>query len=176
MKFQPTLIPGVFVVESEPSVDSRGSFKRIWCRRELEAHGLESTLVQCSLSTNPIKGTLRGMHYQAGRAGESKLVQCLRGAIYDVALDLRRDSPMFRRWHGEVLRHDNHRAMFVPKGVAHGFLTLDDDSDVLYQISEFFCADAARGVRWNDPAFNIKWPSSIAVISERDRSYANFAE
>nr|UXE44915.1 dTDP-4-dehydrorhamnose 3,5-epimerase [uncultured bacterium] len=175
MKFVKTPIDGVVVVEATPSSDERGTFTRIWCKRELSDAGLDAELAQCSLSTNTSRGTLRGMHYQSEQAPESKLVHCVRGSVFDVVIDLRRASPTFCQWHGELLSSSNGRALFVPKGCAHGFLTLEDDSHVLYHISEFFRPDTSRGVRWNDPAFKIEWPGRVDVISARDRSYDDFS-
>ncbi len=174
MKFVETQIPGVFKIGIEPIEDKRGFFARAWCRNEFEAQGLESNLLQCNISFNTRKGTLRGMHYQAAPFGESKLVRCTRGAIYDVVLDLRPESPTFKRWIVGWLTAENRNMVYVPKGCAHGFLTLEPESEVFYQISEVYNADSARGVRYNDPAFAIAWPERVMVISERDRTYPDF--
>ena len=174
MKFGDVGLPGVRLVEPERMADERGFFARTWCRREFEAHGLEPNLVQCSISYNRRRGTLRGMHYQAAPSAEAKLVRCTAGAIYDVALDLRRDSPTYSQWRGVELTADNRCALYIPAGLAHGFLTLCDETEVLYQMSEFFAPEHARGVRWNDPAFGIQWPGEVIIISERDRSYPDF--
>jgi dTDP-4-dehydrorhamnose 3,5-epimerase len=171
MKFVPTPVAGAFVIESEPTTDERGGFMRTWCAREAEEHGLCLAVAQCSISMNRAKGTLRGMHYQTAPAEETKVVRCLRGSIFDVIVDLRRGSSSFRRWFGAELSRDNHRAMYVPRGVAHGFLTLEDDCDVHYQISALHEPAAARGFRWNDPLFGVVWPGEVRVISERDRTY-----
>ena len=168
MKFTATAIPGAFVVDLEPARDDRGFFARQWCSRELEAAGLVSALAQTSLSHNAKRHTLRGMHYAAG---ETKLVHCTRGAIFDVLVDLRGATPS---WVGYELTADNHRMLYVPEGVAHGFLTLEDASEVQYFISAFFDPKAARGVRWDDPAFGIRWPAQPAVISERDAGYPDW--
>jgi dTDP-4-dehydrorhamnose 3,5-epimerase len=174
MTFVETKLPGVFEIRLEPKPDERGFFARTWCQREFEAHGLNSSLVQCSVSFNGRKGTLRGIHYQIAPHEETKLVRCTRGAMYDVVVDLRPQSPTFKDWIAVVLTAENRKMVYVPKGCAHGFLTLKDDSEVFYQMSEFYNAESARGVRWDDPAFQIAWPEKVALISERDRTYANF--
>lgn len=142
--------------------------------REFESHGLNPKLVQCSISFNARKGTLRGMHYQAAPYAEAKLVRCSRGAIYDVILDLRPDSRTFKDWIAVKLTADKSNMVYVAEGCAHGFLTLEEESEVTYQMSEFYNAESARGVRWNDPAFQIQWPGRVEVISERDRTYPDF--
>jgi dTDP-4-dehydrorhamnose 3,5-epimerase len=154
--------------------DERGFFARSWCEREFREHGLNSELVQCSISFNKERGTLRGVHYQAAPNPEAKLVRCTRGSLYDVALDLRPDSSTYLKWTAAELSAENHRALYIPEGCAHGFLTLEDQTEVLYQMSEFYYPEAARGVRWNDPAFGIEWPGKVEVISERDRIYPDF--
>ncbi len=174
MLFYETKLPGVFEIQVEPRVDERGFFARLWCQKEFEAKGLNAKLVQCSISVNTSKGTLRGMHFQAHPYEETKLVRCSKGAIYDVVLDLRPSSPRFREWFAAVLTADNRKAVYIPEGCAHGFMTLEDDTEVLYQITEFYHAESARGVRWNDPAFEITWPGAVEVISERDRTYPDF--
>lgn len=174
MIFEPTDLPGAVIVTAEPVGDDRGSFARIACVREFAAHGLDGRFVQTSVSRNPRAGTLRGMHYQAGLRGESKLVRCTRGAIYDVAVDLRPDSPAFLRHVGRILRHGEETMLYIPAGCAHGFLTLEDDTEILYQITAFHVPESARGVRWNDPRFAIEWPRPVAVISARDASYPDF--
>lgn len=176
MKFRPTTLPGAFVIELEPRRDPRGLFARTWCRRELAQQGLETAVEQCSLSFNPRAGTLRGMHYQAPPHGEVKIVRCTRGALYDVIVDLRPSSPAFRRWFGVELSADNRRMLYIPEGVAHGFLTLVPDTEVSYQMSRVHVPEAARGVRWNDPAFAIDWPAPVECLSERDRSYPDFRQ
>lgn len=175
MKFVATPLAGTFVVEVEPSPDERGLFARTYCAREFERAGLDPRIAQCSVSFNRKRGTLRGMHAQAAPCAEAKLVRCTRGAIWDVALDLRPDSPSYLAHFGLVLAAAERRALYVPPGVFHGFLTLADDSEVFYQISAFYAPDAQRGVRWNDPAFGIVWPEEVAVIAERDRSYPDFS-
>jgi len=174
MKFQETRLHGVFEIHLEPISDERGFFARSWCQKEFEAHGLISTVSQCNVSFNVRKGTLRGMHYQAEPYQETKLIRCTRGAICDVVVDLRPESPTFRRWTALVLTSANRHMMYVPEGCGHGFLTLEAETEVFYQMSEFYNPQAARGVRWNDPAFQIDWPGEVNVISERDRTYPDF--
>jgi dTDP-4-dehydrorhamnose 3,5-epimerase len=171
MRFVPTRLAGAFVVEQERRVDERGFFARTWCARELAEHGLEPALSQCSVSFNQRRGTLRGLHYQAPPFAEVKIVSCTRGAVYDVAVDLRPDSPTFRASVGVELTPDNGRALYVPRGFAHGFYTLADATEVAYQISAPFVAEAARGVRWNDPFHRVDWPGPVEVIAPRDRDY-----
>jgi dTDP-4-dehydrorhamnose 3,5-epimerase len=174
MIFQQTKLPGVFEIRIERMTDERGFFARSWCREEFEAHGLNPSLVQCNISVSKRKGTLRGVHYQAAPHWEAKLVRCTRGAIYDVAVDLRPESPTYKQWVAIVLTADDRNMAFIPEGCAHGFLTLDDETEVFYQMSEFYNAGSARGVRWDDPAFRIQWPAKVEVISERDGAYPNF--
>ena len=176
MIIEKTSLDGVRVVELERLEDERGFFARTWDPGEFEREGLNPCLAQCSISFNPSRGTLRGMHYQAAPHEEAKLVRCTAGAIFDVALDLRSESLTFRRWFGTTLSAENRRALYIPEGCAHGFLTLEDATEVLYQISAFYAPDAARGVRWDDPVFGIAWPDDVTVISERDRTYPGFAE
>jgi dTDP-4-dehydrorhamnose 3,5-epimerase len=172
LKFHETAIGGVYVIEPEPHHDERGFFARVWCADEMHAHGLDSNIVQSSVSYNKHRGTLRGMHYQAAPHEEMKTVRCTSGAIYDVVIDLRLDSASYRKWLAMELTAQNRKTLYVPKGVAHGFITLADDAEVLYQMGVAFAADAGRGVRWDDPAFGIDWPMQPAMISERDRGYA----
>ncbi len=171
MRFTETEVAGAFLVEPEPVEDDRGFFARTWCQREFEAHGLNPALAQCSISFNRIKGTLRGMHYQSPPHEEAKLVRCTMGAIYDVALDLRPSSRTFGRHAAAVLTAENRGMLYIPEGCAHGFLTLEDDTEIAYQMSEFYVPEAGRGVRWDDPAFAIGWPGEVRVIAERDRTY-----
>ena len=174
MIFTETGLPGACVVEMERHEDERGFFARSWCRREFEAHGLKTDLVQCNVSRNRVRGTLRGLHYQIAPHEEAKLVRCTRGAIYDVVVDLRPGSSSFLQHFGTVLSADNLRGLYVPDGCAHGFVTLADDAEVFYQMSAFYVAEASRGVRWNDPAFGIVWPEPVVVMSDRDRGYPDF--
>jgi len=171
MIFDETKLPGAFEIRLEPRSDERGFFARTWCQREFEAHGLKARLVQCSLSFNARKGTLRGMHYQAAPHEEHKLVRCTAGAIFDAIVDLRTASPTYRRWFAAELTMDNRRSLFIPPGFAHGFVSLTDDTEVYYMISVAHAPQFSRGIRWNDPAFAIEWPLPPAVISERDAAY-----
>jgi dTDP-4-dehydrorhamnose 3,5-epimerase len=172
--FRETKLPGAYVIELEPHRDERGFFARTWCQREFEAHGLNPGLVQCNISYNEDRGTLRGMHYQAPPHEEAKLVRCTRGRLYDVIIDLRPDSPAFKQHIGVTLSAENRTMLYVPEGFAHGFLTLDDATEVFYQMSAFYAPEAARGVRWNDPAFGIEWPAPVEHIKDRDQAYADF--
>lgn len=174
MVFEETAIPGAFELQIEPHADERGFFARSWCQKEFEHHKLNPKLVQCNISFNCRKGTLRGLHYQAAPFAEAKLVRCTRGAIYDVVLDLRAESSTFKNWIAVTLTAEKRNMVYVPEGCAHGFLTLEHQTEVFYQMSEFYNPESARGFRWNDPAFRISWPGEIEVISERDRSYADF--
>ncbi len=174
MIFRETDLPGVHEIQIEPRVDERGFFARSWCQNEFESNGLEAKLAQCSISFNARNGTLRGMHFQAAPHQETKLVRCTRGAIYDVVIDLRPHSRTFKQWTGIFLTAARRNMVYVPHGCGHGFLTLEDETEVFYQISEFYNAESSRGVRWNDSAFQIIWPAEVQVISERDRAYPNF--
>ncbi len=174
MRFHATSIRGAYRVEIEPIVDERGTFARTFCRREFAAQGLATEWVQSSVSFNPTAGTLRGLHYQAAPHQETKLLWVTRGRLWDVIVDLRPDSPSYLAHAALTLAVDERAALYVPPGVAHGFLTLEPDTEVFYQISEFYHPDAARGVRWDDPAFAIAWPARPVLISERDRSYPDF--
>jgi dTDP-4-dehydrorhamnose 3,5-epimerase len=176
MKFHKTRLEGVFHICVDVKIDERGSFARTWCHEEFRANGLNPELSQCSISFNTRKGTLRGMHYQDTPHWESKLIRCTKGALYDVVLDLRKDSPTFKQWTAAVLTAENREMLYAPEGCAHGFLTLEPESEVLYQISEPYYPELSRGVRWNDPAFQIAWPGDVNVISERDRTYPDFEE
>jgi dTDP-4-dehydrorhamnose 3,5-epimerase len=171
MRFEPAPLDGAWIIELEPHDDERGSFARSFCEREFAAHGLPTRFPQSNVSRNRLAGTLRGMHFNAPGHAESKVVRCTRGAIYDVIIDLRPASTTYRVWFGIELGADDGRALFVPEDFAHGFITLCDATDVSYQMSAFYAADAARGVRWDDPAFAINWPRSPTVMSERDATY-----
>jgi dTDP-4-dehydrorhamnose 3,5-epimerase len=171
MKFSPTRLQGAHLIELEKFHDDRGYFARSWCRREFVEHGLDPGLAQCSISFNTKRGTVRGMHYQVSPAAESKLVRCSRGALFDVILDLRPGSATFLQWLGVELTAENGKMLFIPEGFAHGFQTLADDTEIFYQISEFYSPQHARGVRWNDSLFGIQWPEPVTVISERDSRY-----
>lgn len=168
MNFRQTKLPGVYLLDVEPHEDQRGLFARTWCVREAAEHGITRPFVQTSISFNRRRGTLRGMHYQAEPHPEAKLVSAVRGAIYDVALDLRPDSPCYLGWIAVELSEDNRRALYIPEGCAHGFQTLADETEVLYQINEFYHPELSRAVRWDDPAFGIEWPDGPRILSERD--------
>lgn len=174
MIFKDTALRGVFLVEPERLEDARGFFMRTFCREEFRAHGIDFPVAQANVSFNPRKGTLRGLHYQAEPHGEAKVVSCTRGSLFDVLVDLRRDSPTFRQHVAEVLSAANRRMFCAPKGVAHGFLSLEDDTEVSYLMSEPYHPASGRGVRWDDPAFGIRWPGPVKVISDKDRSYPDF--
>jgi dTDP-4-dehydrorhamnose 3,5-epimerase len=173
VRFQETKLRGAFVVDPERTDDEREFFSLIFCRREFEARGLNPHTAQCSISFNRKRGTLRGMHYQVKPHEEAKLIRCTRGAIYDVILDLRPGSPTFRRWTAITLSAENRRMLYIPEGLAHGFQTLEDDSELFYHISEFYAPEFERGVRWNDPAFGFRWPISDPIMSDRDHNYGN---
>jgi dTDP-4-dehydrorhamnose 3,5-epimerase len=172
MVFTETRLAGAFIIEINPWEDERGFFARTWCQREFAAHGLKTEVRQCNISFNKEKGTLRGMHFQTKPHEEAKLVQCIRGAIYDVIIDLRPDSATFQQWLGVELSAQNRRQLYIPEGFAHGFQTLEDDTEVFYYMFEFYHPESARGVRWDDPVFGINWDKSLnVIISPRDRSY-----
>jgi dTDP-4-dehydrorhamnose 3,5-epimerase len=171
VKFNKTSLAGVFLIEPEAIRDDRGFFARTWCAREFDAAGLGFRIAQTNISFNRKAGTLRGMHYQAEPYPEAKVVSCTHGAIFDVAVDLRPSSPTCGQWFGAELSAENRRAMFLPKDFAHGFQTLEDDSEVHYLMSEFFDPDSGRGVRHDDPAFAIDWPLTVTGLSERDKSW-----
>jgi len=174
VKFIQTGIPGALVIEPELLVDERGFFTRSFCRQEFLDHGLETEVVQCNNSMNRRKGTLRGMHYQVAPRAEAKLVRCIQGRMWDVAVDLREDSPAYCRWFGVHLNAENRKMLYVPAGCAHGFVTLEDATEVFYQMFEEYSPEHARGVRWNDPCFGIEWPVSDPVLSGRDRNYPDY--
>lgn len=174
MRFVATDIAGVTLVEAEPRTDSRGSFARLYCPEAFAAAGINFISRQVSLSRNPLRHTLRGMHYQEPAHAEGKLVRVVRGRVFDVAVDLRPDSPTFRHWVGVQLDDAAMRALYVPPGCAHGFLTLEDDTDVLYQIDRDHLPGLGRGVRWNDSAFAIVWPAAPECISEQDAAWPDF--
>ena len=175
MKFIETGLQGAVIVEIEKLQDQRGFFARTWCKREFEKYGLDASLVQANVSYNHRKGTLRGMHYQAEPYGETKLVRCTQGAICDVIIDLRPESPTYRKWVGVELTAENYRMLFVPKMFAHGFQTLVDDSVVTYQVGQFYTSGSERGIRYNDPAFGLRWPVEASVISDKDKSWPDFS-
>lgn len=171
MIFIETSLPGAYLVELEPVNDERGFFARTWCAKEFAAQKLTSTLVQCNLSSNINRGTLRGLHYQCPPHEEAKLVTCISGALYDVILDIRRHSPTFGKWQAFELSAETHRAVYIPEGFAHGFQTLTDNTKVFYQMTAYFQPEYARGIRWNDPLFAIDWPLKTKIISSKDQTY-----
>jgi len=173
--FIATALKGAFIIEPERREDTRGFFARTWCQQEAAAHGLNPCVVQCNVSFNKKKGTLRGMHYQAAPCAEEKLVRCTMGSIYDVIIDIRPESPTFKQHLSIVLTAQNRSILYVPKGFAHGFQTLEDNTEVFYQMSEFYAPEYARGIRWNDAAFGIQWPDDERIIVERDQTYPDFA-
>lgn len=174
MKFVAALLSGAYIIEPEPIKDNRGFFSRTFCQKEFEQHGLEFHFVQCNISWNKEKGILRGMHYQLPPHAEVKVVRCTRGAIYDVIIDLRPDSPSYCKWVGVELSADNYRMLYVPENFAHGYQTLEPNTEVFYLVSEFYAPSSERGVRWNDPAFKINWPLPNSILSTKDKSYPDF--
>jgi dTDP-4-dehydrorhamnose 3,5-epimerase len=174
MKFIETTLPGAFIIEPDRLEDERGFFARTWCKREFEEHGLNSRFVQNNISFNIKKGTLRGMHYQLAPYEEVKLIRCTMGAIYDVIIDLRPGSSTHMQWIAVELTAENRKMLYVPAGFAHGFQTLRDNTEVFYQMGEYYSPGHAAGIRWDDGAFNIVWPEKPSVIADRDRSYDNY--
>lgn len=176
MIFLETKLKGSFLIEPERKEDQRGFFARTWCQQEFQDHGLNSKLVQCSVSFNNKKGTLRGMHFQVAPFEETKLVRCTKGEIFDVIIDLRRDSQTFKKYFSVVLNEENRLMLYIPPGFAHGFQTMTDNTEVFYQMSQLYSPEHARGVRWNDPLFGIQWPSQDKrIIIERDLNYPDFS-
>ncbi|MDT4969336.1 MAG: dTDP-4-dehydrorhamnose 3,5-epimerase [Acidobacteriota bacterium] len=171
MEFIPTKLKGAFIIEPIRLEDERGFFARTWSQREWEAQDLNPRLVECNISFNRKKGTLRGLHYQAAPDAQAKLVRCTLGSVYDVIVDLRPDSATFKKWFAAELTAENRRMLYVPEGLAHGFQTLEDDSEVFYQMSAYYAPESAAGIRWNDPAFGVEWPLPVEVIAPRDASY-----
>lgn len=176
MKFLPLSLPGAYLIEPSPISDERGFFARVYCKKELEQRDLNPNLDQCSISFNHKKGTVRGMHFQKDPHAEVKIVRCTRGSIYDVILDLRPQSPTYKKWEGVVLSAENRKLLYIPEGFAHGFQTLEDGTEVFYQISCPFAPEFASGVKWNDPSFEIRWPDDISVISSKDQTYPHYEE
>ena len=174
MKFTETKLKGAYVIELEKREDDRGFFARTFCENEFAAQGLETRFVQGNMSTNPKKGTLRGMHRQVDPHQEVKVVRCTKGAIYDVIVDLRKDSPTYKQWVGVELTDENYKALYVPKDFAHGYLSLTDGAEVTYMVSAFYTPGAESGLRYNDPAFGIEWPIAIEVISEKDAAWEDY--
>lgn len=175
MIFRETPLKGSYVIDLERMGDSRGFFARSWCAREFESRGLNPRLVQCNISFNRTRGTLRGMHFQIAPFEEAKLVRCTSGVIHDVIVDLRPGSETRGRHFAATLSAENRRMLYIPEGMAHGFLTLEDNAEVFYQMSEFYAQECARGFRWDDPGFDIPWPDTVRVISERDKTYPDYA-
>ncbi len=175
MKYKETPLSGVLIVELDRIEDDRGYFARTWCAHEFEEHGLNNTVAQCNTAWNRTKGTLRGMHYQVEPYSEVKLVRCLRGTVFDVVIDLRPESPTYLKTFHIELSENNHRMLYIPEGFAHGYLTLTDGAEVFYQVSQFYAPGAEAGIRWNDPHFDIPWPTpEPVVISEKDRNWPDF--
>jgi len=174
MIFSETKLKGSFLIEPERKEDQRGFFARTWCQEEFENHALNPRLVQCSVSFNNKKGTLRGMHYQVSPFEETKLVRCTKGEIFDVIIDLRLDSQTFKKYFSVLLNEENRLMLYVPPGFAHGFQTMTDNAEVFYQMSQLYSPEHARGVRWNDPVFGIQWPDDKRIIIDRDLNYPDF--
>jgi len=172
--FNETKLKGAYIIQPEQIKDERGFFARTWDKKEFEKYGLNAQLVQCSLSYNKKKGTIRGLHYQTAPYEEAKLVSCTRGKIFDVIIDLRINSKTFKEWISTELNEENYKIMYVPEGCAHGFQTLEDNTEVFYQISQYFSPKNYTGIRWDDPTFKIRWPLNISIISKKDSSYKSF--
>ncbi len=176
MIFDKLPLEGAYVVRFQKHEDERGSFARAWCKKEFAFHGLETEMVQANTACSRLKGTVRGMHYQVFPHSEAKLLRCIRGAVYDVMIDLRPGSPTYSSWYGIELGDRSDTMVYVPKGFAHGYMALADDTEVLYQVSEFYTPAAERGIRWNDPLFNIEWPAMEKIIlSEKDGTWPDYA-
>jgi dTDP-4-dehydrorhamnose 3,5-epimerase len=177
MIFEQTKLKGAFVIRIERQEDERGFFARAWCQKEFEAHGLRPRFVQANLAASRKRGTLRGMHYQVSPYQEAKLIRCTKGAVYDVIIDLRPDSDTYMGWFGAELSMVNHKMLYVPENFAHGYQTLEDNTEVFYQVSEFYSPEHEKGLRWNDPAFDIKWPhTDNLVISEKDQNWPDYLQ
>ncbi len=175
MVFKETRLKGAFIIELEKIVDGRGFFSRVWCQKEFQAHGLNPNVVQCNLSFNTSKGTLRGMHYQIAPHEEAKIVRCIRGKVYDVIIDLRPKSPTYLQWIGVELSSENRKMLYVPENFAHGYLTLDDNAELFYQVSHFYSPESESGIRWNDRTVNIKWPQTNGlIITDKDKNWPDF--
>ena len=174
MIFEEATLSGAYSIELEKRGDERGFFARAWCRREFEELGLNTAIVQANISRTQERGTIRGMHMQVAPAAETKLIRCTRGSIFDVIIDLRKDSPTYTQWFGAELTQDNYKMLYVPEDFGHGFITLEDDCEVTYLVTQFYTPGAEGGIRWNDPAFNIEWPLEPAVLSEKDAAHPDF--
>lgn len=175
MLFSETKLKGAYLIEIQRLEDDRGFFGRTFCQNELGKVGLNNNVAQANVSYNKKKGTLRGMHYQTAPYGETKLLRCTRGAIYDVIIDVRPDSPTYKQWIAAELSEDNYKMLYVPENFAHGFLTLQDNTEVIYQVSQFYTPGAERGIRYDDPAFSIEWPLDVRVISGKDASWPDYS-
>jgi dTDP-4-dehydrorhamnose 3,5-epimerase len=174
MRFTETPLKDAYIIEIEPKTDERGMFARAFCQREFEEHGLRTDIVQCNVSRNVSKGTLRGMHYQLAPFAEVKMVRCVRGAVYDIIVDIRPGSPTYLKWFGVELTADNRTMLYVPEGFAHGYQALTDDSEVFYMVTQFYAPDFERGIRWNDSLFRIEWPLSDPIVSAKDGTHPDF--
>ncbi len=175
MKFIKTGLPDAYIIEMEPSSDERGFFGRTFCTKEFADQGINPSIVQANQSKSSTAGTLRGLHYQVSPQEETKIVKCIHGAIFDVIVDIRPDSPTYGKWYGETLTPKNYKMMYVPKGFAHGFFTLENDSEIIYFVSQYYSKEHERGIRWNDPFFSIVWPGVPTVISERDNLHPDYS-
>lgn len=177
MIFKELQLQGAYLIDPEPIEDQRGFFARTFCRKEFAAHGIDFQILQCNLSSNRFAGTLRGMHYQASPYEEAKMITCIKGAIYDVIIDLRPDSASYLQWETVDLSAGNRSSLFIPHGFAHGFQTLVDETEVFYQMSTYYHPESARGIRWDDPKFAIKWPdTNTRIISLKDKTYSGWEE
>lgn len=176
MIFEETRLKGSFVIDLEKREDERGFFARSWCENEMKIMGLNTKICQSNISFNKSKGTLRGMHYQIPPHQEAKYVRCTKGSIFDVIIDLRKDSPTFKKWFGVELSQENYKMLYVPEDFAHGFITLEDNCEISYLMTEFYVPDAGATIRWDDPMFNIKWPTKPIIISEKDKLQSNYIE
>jgi len=174
MKFNPTPLPGAYTIDLEKREDDRGFFARLFCVNEYDTVGLDRNIVQINNSLSKDKGTLRGIHYQLAPKAETKIVRCIRGSLYDVIVDLRPDSPTFLKWFGAELSAENRTMMFVPKGFGHAFLTLEENTEAFYMVTEFYSPENERGLRWNDPKINIQWPMEPVIISDKDQRHPDF--
>lgn len=176
MKFTETNLPGAYIIELEPLQDERGFFARGFCKKEFDDLGLNTYIAQANISSNVHKGTLRGLHLQMAPFAETKLVRCTRGSIYDVIVDLRKNSATYKQWIGVELTGANYKMLYVPEGFAHSFITLQDRTDVMYHVTQYYNAASERGYRWNDPAFGIEWPLQPVVISPRDQNHPDYKD
>lgn len=175
MIFKPTAVKDAFIIEIEARTDNRGFFARTWCKNEFEKHGLNTNLVQANIACNRKRGTIRGMHYQVYPYAETKLIRCTKGVIYDVIIDIRESSPTYKNWIGVELTEDNYKMLYVPEGLAHGYQTLKDNTEVIYQVSQFYTPNSEQGIRWDDKFFDVKWPETEErIISEKDRMWADY--